>query len=386
MTPERMDDLLDRALESGTIPEDATADERAELERMLAAAGTLRAERTSIDAEAAAAKPIARARFQRAIGDVAPQTAHPAQKRRGRFAFGFGAIAAAVAVLVVAVVAIQPFGGTQTASALSIDDYVQVPGVVTATSESAVTVNSPEFGDIEVLVSDLTSVVDGETTSALENVRQGETVLISGLVRRAEVNRVQIDARTLALAVRKPVAPGRADINELKEFREGVVGTITVLVVSPDGTTARVLIETEAGRRVLVNASPESLEQLLELDGSPVGLEVRVERGEGLPGGVFNVVAVDEQVIEEPGTGLVTVGGVIVGRRTNVYQVRTQRGIVRAVLRPSSRILLGRSGLTLEGIRDGETAIGHTVRVTGGLEPGTNRLIVDIAVIGPKVE
>ena len=386
MTPERMDDLLDRALESGIIPEDATAGERAELERMLAAADTLRAERAAIDAEAAAAKPIARARFQRAIGDVAPQTARPTPKRRGRFAFGFGAIAAAVAVFVVAVIAVQPFGGTQTASALSIDDYVQVPGVVTATSESAVTVSSPEFGDIEVLVSDLTSVVDGETTSELENVQQGETVLISGLVRRAEINKVQIDARTLALAVRKPVAPGRADINELKEFREGVVGTITVLVVSPDGTTARVLLETEAGRRVLVNASPESVERLLEVDGSPVGLEVRVERGDGLPDGVFNVVPGDEQVIEEPGTGLVTVGGVIVGRRANVYQVRTQRGIVRAVLRPSSRILLGRSGLTLEGIRDGDTAIGHAVRVTGGLEPGTNRLIVDIAVVGPKVE
>lgn len=386
MTPERMDDLLDRALESGTIPADATDEERAELETLLAAAGTLRAERNAIDAEAAGAKPIARARFQRAIGDIAPQPARPEPKRRRPFAFGLGALAAAVAVLVVAVVAIQPFGSTETASALSIDDYVQVPGVVTETTDSAVTVSSPEFGDIEVLISDLTSVVDGESAAGLANVRRGETVLVSGLVRRAEADNVQIDARTLALAVRKPVGEGRARVDEMKRFREGVAGAVTVLIVSPDGTTARVLIETETGRRVMVKANPASVETLLETDGSPVGLQVRVERGEGLPEDVFEVVAADGQVVEQPGTGLVTVGGVITGRRANVFDVRTQRGPVRAVVRPSSRILFGRSGLTLDGIRGGETAIGHSVRVTGGLEPGTNRIIVDIAVVGPKVE
>jgi hypothetical protein len=388
MTPDRMDDLLDRALELGRVPADATEEERVELERLLAAAGALQAVRTDIDEEARAAKPVARARFERAIGNVAPPTPvrAAAPKRRNGFAFGFGAIAAAIAVLVVAVVAIQPFGGTQTASALSIDDYVQVPGVVTATAEGSVTVTSPEFGDMEVLVSDLTSVVDGETPAELQNVEAGESVLVSGLVRRAEANRVQIDARTLALAVRQPVATERVRIDELRNFREGVAGTISVLVLSPDGASARVLIETEAGRRVLVNVSLDSVERLLEIDGSPVGLQVRIEPGEGLPAGVFVVVAVEGQPPAEPGSGLVTVGGVIMERRANVFQVRTERGIVRAVVRPSTRILLGRSGLTLEGIRDGESAIGHTVRVTGGLEPGTNRIIVDIAVVGPKLE
>ena len=137
---------------------------------------------------------------------------------------------------------------------------------------------------------------------------------------------------------------------------------------------------------MLVNASIASVETLLEIDGSPVGLEVRIERGEGLPPGVFAVVALPDQPAEEPGTGLVTIGGVIIGKRANVFQVRTERGVVRAVVRPSSRILLGRSGLTIEGIREGDSAIGHTVRVTGGLEPGTNRIIVDIAVVGPEFE
>lgn len=387
MTPDRMDELLDRALELGRVPDDATEDERAELELLLAASGALLAERAAIDAEARAAKPVARARFERAIGDVAPQPQprSAAPKRRNGFAFGFGAIAAAVAALVVAVVAIQPFGGTETASALSIDDYVQVPGVVTATDEGSVTVSSPEFGDIEVLVTELTSVVDGDASSELQNVEAGESVLVSGLVRRAEANRVQIDARTLALAVRRQTESGRVRIDELRQFREGVAGTITVLVLSTDQVSARVLIETEAGRRVLVNASLDSVERLLETSGSPVGIAVRVVRGDTLPDGVFDIVAEEPSTIE-PVDGLITVSGVIEARRGLVFQVLTERGVIRAVLRPSSRVLFGRSGLTAEAIREGERSIGHRVRLTGGLERGTDRIIIDVAVVGPKVE
>ncbi len=387
MTPDRMDDLLDRALETGVIPDDATAEERAELETLLSEARVLRTERETVDRQAAAAKPVARARFERQIGNVAPVGVRSAtrSRKRGRFAFGFGAIAAVVAILLVAVVAVRPFSNAETANALSVDDYVQIPGVVSATGDGRVTVTSSEFGDIEVLVSELTNVLDGEISGVPGDVVVGDGVLVSGLVLRGRPTDIQIDARTVVRGGRPSERPVRERLDELRNFREGVAGKLTVLVLAPDGEYARVVIETPGGRRVLVNASQGSIERLLEANGSPVGMTVRVGRGDEQRPGVFDIVPVDETPpAEEPGGSFITIRGVLESRRANVFQVRTERGLVPAVIRPHSRILLGESGLTLEDVRSGERVIGHGVRVTGGLERGTGRLIVDVAVVGPK--
>ena len=46
MSPDRMDDLLEQTLDEGRVPEDVTAKERAELERMLSVAGAVGGEET----------------------------------------------------------------------------------------------------------------------------------------------------------------------------------------------------------------------------------------------------------------------------------------------------------------------------------------------------
>jgi hypothetical protein len=58
---------------------------------------------------------------------------------------------------------------------------------------------------------------------------------------------------------------------------------------------------------------------------------------------------------------------------------------VLVVVRPDTRILLGESELTLEAIRDGERAIGHTISIQGGRVPDSRRLIADVIAVGPKV-
>jgi hypothetical protein len=54
------------------------------------------------------------------------------------------------------------------------------------------------------------------------------------------------------------------------------------------------------------------------------------------------------------------------------------------IIRPGTRILPGDSGLTRDSIANGDTIIGHTIAVMGGLETGTRRLIADVIVLGPK--
>jgi hypothetical protein len=56
------------------------------------------------------------------------------------------------------------------------------------------------------------------------------------------------------------------------------------------------------------------------------------------------------------------------------------------VIRPETRILLGESDLTLEAIRNGERAIGHTVSIQGGRVPDSRRIVADVIAVGPRVE
>ena len=79
------------------------------------------------------------------------------------------------------------------------------------------------------------------------------------------------------------------------------------------------------------------------------------------------------------------VRGVVVSRNLNVFTVRTNRGDVPVVIRPATVIRLGQSGLTLADIREGETAIGHEVVISGNLNPRVARgIIAEVVTVLPK--
>ena len=58
---------------------------------------------------------------------------------------------------------------------------------------------------------------------------------------------------------------------------------------------------------------------------------------------------------------------------------------VPVVIRPATVIRLGQSGLTLADIREGETAIGHEVVVSGNLNTRAARgIIAEVVTVLPK--
>jgi hypothetical protein len=417
MTPDRLDQLLDKALASGVIPPGATADERAELEVMLQGAGVLRRASQEARSEADAAMPAARARFQRHLADQRPHASPPAAVRsggphRGLFGGLFGSIgtlrlsASAAAIGAVALAAVlfsQTFSGVETASALSVDDYVQVQGVVAETDGDVVTVQSSEFGRLRIAVSDTTSIVDNETVRDRSDLRPGDTVLVSGVVRDARKQDIRIDANTLALspAAQPGALPTAAPLKELRTFEDGLEGTITVLALAPDGRGARILIDTGRGHQLIVNVDRASAEEFVGGAGSGLGSRVRIVRDDSLPRGVFRFETVANVPpagggSPPPGGGagmeghggspsLVRIDGVIAAREADRVTVETGRGPVTVLVRPHTRILVGQSGLTLEKLRAGETAVGHHVTVRGGFSEHQDAVIADVVVLGPLV-
>ncbi len=413
MTPDRLDDLLDKMLASGAIPPGATPDERAELEAMLEGATVLRQAAQEARAEADATMPAARARFQRHLAEHRPHTSPPAgvrsgRSRRGLFGGIFGSIgalrlsASAAAIGLVAIAAIlvaQPFSGVETASALSVDDYVQVQGVVSETAENYVTVQSSEFGKLRIGLSDGTSIVDNDTVRDRSDLRPGDTVLVSGVVRDARKKDIRIDANTLALASNGPGAtPTTVALKELRNFEEGIEGTVTVLAIAPDGRGARILIDAGRGHQLVVNVDRASAENFVGGAGTPLGTRVRIIRDESLPPGVFRFETVAATPMPNDGSGptrgpgmdghgappaLVRIDGIITARDADRATVETDRGPVTVLMRPHTRILVGQSGLTLEKLRAGETAVGHHVTVRGGFDQRQDAVIADLIVLGP---
>lgn len=398
MTPDRLDDLLERALATGIVPDDATADERAELLPLLARVDALRLATARVDAEAKATMPSARARFQRHLASQQAQTpvAAPAG-RRGIFArwFGGGGVgawagsAAALAlVVVVAVLVLRPFSNVETASALTVDDYVQVQGVVSATSDGAVTVQSPALGSLDIALSETTALTDDSGPREPSSLRPGDAILVSGVVtaRRA------IAASNVAVAANEavPTPIGERKLPLLRAFRRDLEGTVSLFSLSPDGTRARVLLVTP-NESLLVDVDPASMDQFLANSPRAVGAVVRVAEGEGLPRGVFRLEAVSNALpTRTPGVSSAApefqgVRGVVVSRTANVLMVRTDRGTVPVVIRRLASIRLGESGLTVADVREGETIIGHEVSVTGNLDkPDGRRVIATLIVVLPK--
>ena len=395
MSPERLDDLLSRALQTGVIPQDATPEEREELEPLLERAEDVRLNAALVRAEAAAAMPAARARFQRHLqaarqAPAVPSVTHaPKAGLFGRMfggrAAGFAATAAALGVIaVVALAVLQPWGSPGSAAALTVDDYVQLQGVVASAEGGVVTVASPDFGNLEVALSDLTTVVaaDGET----RELRRGDAVVIAGVATAKRA--IAASAVSVAEMPATP-PPERPDVRVLKEFR-AIEGTIKLVSLSPDGSGARVLLRTRT-ESLLVNVDRASIDDLLTAPGGALEAHVRVVQLRGAPRGVFGLALVNgAQGTPEPGAiaaapQFQNVRGIVVSRNLNVFTIRTSRGDVPVVIRPATVIRLGQSGLTLADIREGETVIGHEVVVSGNLNPRVPRgIIAEVVAVLPK--
>ena len=412
MTPDRLDALLSETLATGSIPEGATPDERARLEELLASVSTLRRGAEAVRAEADAAMPVARARFQRHLAAQqrpAPSATPPPTKTHAGFfgcflggvAGSLGALRLSASVAAIAVVALaaillaRPFSGAETASALSVDDYVQVQGVVAETAGDFVTVQSSEFGTLRVGLSDTTSIVDRETVRDRSELRPGDAVLVSGVVRDARKKHIRIEANTLALASAEPgTLPALTPLKELRTLDDGLEGTITVLALAPDGRGARILVDAGRGHQLIVNVDRASAERFVADSTTALGSRVRIVRDDSLPRGVFRFEAMHAPGGDPPPGGghgvggmrpeLVRIEGVLTAREGERATVETGRGPVTVLVRPLTRILAGQSGLTLEDIRAGERAIGHEITVRGGFDRDQDAVIADVVVIGPR--
>jgi hypothetical protein len=414
---DRIDELLAEVLATGVIPAGASEVERAELETLVGSAQSLRSQAVRLEAEASRTMPTARARFQRhvaaqaAMGRPAPRIA--TAPRLGLFgALGLGrtmtlaASAAAIGIIaLVAVFTTQSFGGVEAASALTKDDYVQVSGVVSSVEEQGgertVNVQSPEFGNLEVALSDLTSIMNDQAAVDPSTIKAGESLLIGGVVVRDDKT-PRIAAKTLAVSEKRPGAtPPRVTLKVLRELGGGLEGMVTVFAVSPDGQDARVVIDAGKGRTFVVKVDPASVAALLNPTGTVVGARVRVAAATGGPADVFSLVRLAAPppagrpgVIgpgkrpdagQSPNTpSFVRIAGTVTGRVGAVLQVSTDAGPVQVVLQPHTRIFPGDSGLTLRGFLAGETATGYPVLVVGGVEAATSRIAADAIIFAAK--
>jgi hypothetical protein len=422
MANDRLDDLLDAALDTGAVPPEANAAQRAELELLLANARVLTAAAARAQSEAAAAMPVARARFERFL-DTQQRTATPISppaapaKRRaflgGVFAahraLSLGAAAVLVVGVVLAAVGSQMFfGGAETAAALVPGDFAQVSGVVTSVSGESDTRTvhvATDVGDLDIAVDADTSVVDDQAATDASAITPGTRVVVAGTV----LDKRKIAARTLALSAGLVSArPAAVTLKELKALRSGLSGSVVSISLAPNGVRARVVIETASGERYLVIVNAKSAERLLALQRS-LGARVRVT---AMAAGLFTLevdqpasppdatpAAGDTPARATPTSAATSVAstltpvaaptlpavqGVITARVANVLTVQTAGDAVQVVITADTRILFSESGLTLAAIRTGETVIGHSVQVQGGLERRNGRLVADTIVVGPK--
>lgn len=384
MSPERLDDLLSRSLETGVIPADATPEERRELAPLLERAMDVRLSSAAVRGEADSAMPAARARFQRHLQAQRPVAPAPLPRtsRRGFLGGllngrGMAFVASAASIGVIALVALavlQPWNTPESAAALTVDDYVQVQGVVSNTNGDVVTVASPDLGNLEVALNDLTTVTDAAGVAG--PLRRGDTVLVAGVVtaRRA----IAASAVSVSQTGATPPA-GRPAIRTLKEFK-AVEGTVKLVSLSPDGVGARVLLRTST-ESLFVDIEQTSTNVLLTNPGGPLEARVRVTPVRGAAKGVFGLELLDaaNPAPTPPGTAVTqfrTIRGVVLSRNLNVFIVRTTQGDIPVSVRGSTAIRLGDSGLSLADIRDGERIIGHEVVASGVANPRNQRGII----------
>lgn len=415
MNDDRIDSLLEQALANRSIPADATAAERAELELLLETMGVLQSARNDAAEGARATMPTARARFQRymtanpAVRTPSPVT--PSSPRPGFFGrlLGRGRIptmagsAAGVAALVIAAVVLWQvtFSEPTSAYAQMVDpgDYVQVEGVVDTSPDGRLELQS-ELGTVELELSESTALVDAETARELSTLKPGDRVLVGGIAGKGQ----KLAAQTVALSqsAGEP-APRVITFKQLERLRANLEGQVVTYTISNDGTRGAVLIETASGERFLVRVDGKSAEQLLSRASTALGQSVKVQQGTGAIDGTFSLeppAATDPQATPTRPTGekpaFARVGGVVTSVQPSttsargrildgVVVVQTARGPVTVVVRANAQVFPGESGLTLGAGSRGE-ATGHTIFVTGGFDKKSGNVIADVIVMGPKLE
>jgi hypothetical protein len=420
MNDERIDALVDKALAAGSIPAGATPAERAEVETLLETMAVLGTARDAAEREAAASMPLAQARFQRHIAREQSAAALPQRTgRRARAArsllrargMAWVGSAAAVGAIVVAAVLLWRITLSEPTSAyaqvVEPGDYVQVEGVVLETSDGALSLKSA-LGDVDVELHDSTTVVDADTAQEVSTLEPGDRVLVSGIAGRGR----KLVAQTLAVGGDSgEPAPRVITFKQLERLRPNLEGQVITYTISSDGTRGAVLIDAGDGERFLVHVDGASAAQLLARASTALGQRVRVVEESGITSGTFTLELpvlppTDPTTIpgdQRPGAGtdrarpgLASVKGVVtnveVRAATNsdrilegLVTVQTLRGPVQVVVRLTTRILPGESGLTPGAGLRGE-ATGHTISVSGGIDTETGQVVADVIVMGPKLE
>ena len=403
MSTSRIDQLLDDALITGVVPDSASPSEREEVEALLAAAGSARVLRAGLDAESRQAMPTARARFQRYVAAEMAAAAPGARPliamapRRGflgrvfavRRTFAVVGSAAAIGIVaLVAVVASQSYGGVETASAqvLSENDYAQFQGVITAISGEGATRTvtlSSDFGDVEIGLSELSSVTNADQAVDASTLKTGDAVTVAGTVAKKD-KMTLIAARTLDVVKANTKPPEKPKLTLLRDLPRGFEGRITVLAVAKDGKSARALVDGGNGEQFVVAVDAKSLGALLNGTDPTVGRRVTVSQEPGHAKGEFSLtsVVVPGQPTRVARPGMAGVAGTIVGREGNVLHVQTDRGLVQVVVTAETRIAIGPgAGLTADRVRGGDLVVGHAVIIQGGLR-ATGRLVAEVIWVG----
>ncbi len=395
MTPDRLADLLQRALETGVIPPEADPAERAELEALLAARGELRAVREAVAREADAAMPAARARFQRHLAahrpapvDVRTTRARSSLAARllaGRRLQFAGSMAALLLVALVALLAARPFQGAREVQALGVDDYVQLSGVVTESAPDRVVITSPDLGPVTVAASGA-AFLDASGVTLQAPPPPGAAVIVTGVVRDARKGRIAVDGQALAIAAVDLPAGNHRPLDRLRALPEMPEGMLALVAIGRDGRDGRAIVILPDGRRALVQVDAGSLEQVVAATGSPLGTRVRIADHNGGPFRLERLAGDDAHHGGGPGAhrGLARIAGTIRLASPDGFTLETATGAVNVRLRPGFRILPGESGLSVAEIRAGASLDGYSAAVAGGFDPRTGTFIATVVVLGPR--
>lgn len=393
MNRDRIDDLLERALEDGTVPGGASPAERAEVEHLLAAASSLKATARVIEAEAHATAPSARARFERAIAGQSAPAPKPAIPRKGWLALLthrgmlLAASAAAIGVLAVGAVFLfqAAFSTTHSANAevLSANDYAQVQGVITGVTRLAgndtLEVQSA-FGPVSVRVTSATAIDRDGAPLALAAVTTGDLVNVSGIAGAGQT----VQADSVVVAEGGAQQPARAAVSTLKRLSSPVNGRIIAFAVSPDGTNARILVRA-GSKYYIVPLEGAAVERLLARSANAIGADVMVDNGTNPTDSVFGL-AIGEQPPMTTTSSTMGVRGIVVARHGDVLELTgLQDQHYTVVLTPSTRIVPGKSKLSRPQIRSGDDIVGHVVSVAGAVTTSNGRINAELIVVGVKL-
>ncbi|MFN0096276.1 MAG: hypothetical protein ACKVVT_16060 [Dehalococcoidia bacterium] len=394
MDERHLDELLETTLRDGREPEAASPSERLELGQAALGAQTIRSAAPAIEAEAEAALPVARARFERFVAANRPvPAARPVAKpsRRAWWMVGGGrpmamvGSLAGVALLVAVIGALAlSGGGAGTAAALEPGDYVQLEGVVSAATsdggEQLVRVES-DLGPVDVAVSALTAVgLPGG------RIAPGTRVTIAGLVEAATKKEPRIAANAVSLANSDGATAAKPNLRELKKLKPGLRGVIVLFNLAPAGDSGWVVLRLANGDRVLVGVDAATRVQIAELD-RVIGTSVEVVAGEGGRG--FGLTIAGAPSAPKPGDGvaaeklagpIVRVLGIPTGMDGRILTLRTLQGTAEVVIKPATLIVVGQSGVPASAIRKGEFPSGITLGVAGR-QDAEGRIVADRIIV-----